>query len=130
MYCISCGTQLPDDATFCLKCGTPQGAGVQARTGVPQWETCEILWEETGYDWSRFSNTIRFWVQRIGPDGTKTIAATERLAAPSPNIGLKKTQQMLYDAVDQLKAKLLSDGWEPTGQGIPWYSLTFRRRFK
>lgn len=28
MYCKKCGQQLPDDANFCLKCGTPQRAGM------------------------------------------------------------------------------------------------------
>ncbi len=27
MYCAKCGTQLPDDAEFCSKCGHPTGAG-------------------------------------------------------------------------------------------------------
>ncbi len=25
MYCHNCGTQLPDDAAFCVKCGTSTG---------------------------------------------------------------------------------------------------------
>ncbi len=25
MFCVKCGTQLPDAAEFCLKCGAPQG---------------------------------------------------------------------------------------------------------
>ncbi len=34
MYCIKCGTQLPDDAKFCFKCGTSmsQDAGQNSRT--------------------------------------------------------------------------------------------------
>ena len=29
MYCIKCGLQLPDDATFCMKCGAKQQSPVQ-----------------------------------------------------------------------------------------------------
>jgi hypothetical protein len=31
MYCMKCGTQLPDDAKFCLKCGASMGASVDAQ---------------------------------------------------------------------------------------------------
>ncbi|HTP55630.1 MAG TPA: zinc-ribbon domain-containing protein, partial [Thermoplasmata archaeon] len=27
IYCTKCGTQLPDDARFCAKCGTATAAG-------------------------------------------------------------------------------------------------------
>ena len=30
MYCIKCGSQIPDDAVFCPKCGTKQGEGHQS----------------------------------------------------------------------------------------------------
>ena len=29
MYCISCGAELPDQARFCMMCGTPVGGAVQ-----------------------------------------------------------------------------------------------------
>jgi hypothetical protein len=39
MFCINCGTQLPDNANFCLKCGTPQANGAQASASRPiRWE--------------------------------------------------------------------------------------------
>lgn len=34
MYCVKCGTQLPDSASFCLSCGTPQKVGL-ASPAVP-----------------------------------------------------------------------------------------------
>lgn len=43
MFCSSCGTHLPDNAQFCMKCGQPQRADIQ--TGADQevrHETCEI----------------------------------------------------------------------------------------
>src|SRR6266850_1425501 len=30
MYCIKCGTQLPDEAVFCMKCGASQAQGAEA----------------------------------------------------------------------------------------------------
>jgi hypothetical protein len=39
MYCSKCGTQLPDEANFCWKCGQPQK---QAASGPVQYEVCTI----------------------------------------------------------------------------------------
>ncbi len=40
MYCLKCGAQLPDDASFCMKCGTPvgksSGSKLQSQSAVPQ----------------------------------------------------------------------------------------------
>ena len=35
MFCAKCGTQLPDDAVFCSKCGHATGAGAGAPAGAP-----------------------------------------------------------------------------------------------
>src|SRR5205823_2090558 len=113
------------------KCGTPQQAGVQAQTETPQWEYCEIFWEETGYDWSRFSNTVRFWVKSVGPNGSKNIGQTDRVLGVDPfTWSTKKTRESQIAAVDELKAKLLRDGWEPAGKGSDWFDHKFRRRVK
>ncbi|MGP6239429.1 zinc ribbon domain-containing protein [Cuniculiplasma sp. SKW4] len=34
MFCIKCGTQLPDDAKFCSKCGTPVSGQSNSQTGT------------------------------------------------------------------------------------------------
>src|SRR2546427_12621353 len=34
MYCARCGTQLPDDAVFCVKCGTQPGQSSQSMSTV------------------------------------------------------------------------------------------------
>ncbi len=34
MFCVKCGTQLPDDATFCSKCGTRQTSAAQSSPSV------------------------------------------------------------------------------------------------
>jgi hypothetical protein len=35
IYCVKCGTSLPDDAKFCAKCGTPVVAGSVPAAGAP-----------------------------------------------------------------------------------------------
>ena len=35
MYCLKCGTQLPDDAAFCFKCGTSVAAAQPKQTAAP-----------------------------------------------------------------------------------------------
>lgn len=46
MFCTSCGTQLPDEANFCWKCGHPMQKNLQGKTDLqhekPKWEICEI----------------------------------------------------------------------------------------
>jgi zinc-ribbon domain len=40
VYCAACGARLPDDASFCMRCGKAQQAGT---AGSPeQWEVCTI----------------------------------------------------------------------------------------
>jgi len=51
MFCMKCGTQLPDDAMFCFKCGTQTGAAAQmgAVAQAPQQaagKSAQALFEE------------------------------------------------------------------------------------
>lgn len=51
MYCIKCGLQLPDDATFCMKCGAKQQSPVQTPpidTAQPQDVVKEIKCHSCG----------------------------------------------------------------------------------
>ena len=46
MFCIKCGTQLPDDANFCLKCGTSVKVGaVNAPEISRNWEYQTLTYE-------------------------------------------------------------------------------------
>jgi len=130
MYCINCGTQLPDDAGFCLKCGTAQKPG--PRFGEPKWETCEIQIEDIKLESNpirlipilgdlvafvfglRDITRCRYVVRSIGPKGMHTIADT----------GLVSQREGL----ENLIARLAQDGWESSGRGEQWYNYKFRRR--
>ena len=66
MFCINCGTELPDEANFCWKCGKPQKEGVTV--DEPKWEICEIVYETVKAPF--FGNCeYRFWARAIGPQG-------------------------------------------------------------
>src|SRR3954463_7516675 len=88
MFCMNCGTQLPEEARFCWKCGEPQAGGPSPdtrRLGTlpphpvaldpggeptePAWEICTIVHEivEPGSPISRTQD--KYWARAIGPDG-------------------------------------------------------------
>jgi len=132
MFCSNCGTQLPDDANFCLKCGKPQRAGVQI--AEPQWETCEIHWgEEWCSNWWGGAKGC-FWAEAVGPSGVYNAGRTETFHVPhgaySPSGPLGKDSQTasMHRA---MIAQLTKDGWESLGsKGPAWWSYRFRRRVK
>ena len=35
MFCTRCGTELPENANFCLKCGVRTARGVEAKVPLP-----------------------------------------------------------------------------------------------
>jgi len=118
MFCGQCGKQLPDDANFCLKCGQPQRASVQAVE--PRWEMCEIRFDSKQ---KGFFNTIDwFWAQAVGPKGSYNAGESEPVLSSSANI--KKRD----DALHKLIQRLTSEGWEPISRGIEYYAYRFRRR--
>jgi len=90
MYCSKCGTQLPDEANFCWKCGQPQK---QAASWPVQYEVCTIRLSE--------GLTLRWeaWV------GRTRIARGD---AFSLFASIELTQQKNAELVSQL----LSQGWE------------------
>ena len=50
MYCIQCGTELFNDARFCMRCGAPvKGAATSSTQPEPRWEYCEITWTKDGW---------------------------------------------------------------------------------
>ena len=70
MFCMGCGTELPDDANFCLKCGRPQrGGAVPQSTGPLRLETCEIKYRSLNVPIMFGSPTMEWWGSSIGPSG-------------------------------------------------------------
>src|SRR5256885_12810356 len=101
MYCGNCGKELPNDANFCLKCGKPQGATVQAE--VPFWEMCEIYFFDKPKGF--FSSAGQFWAEAIGPKGRYNAGASEPLKGTGgsidvfDNVGLYGDENKLHDAL-------------------------------
>lgn len=131
MFCSNCGTQIPDEASFCSKCGTPQIQGAQsAQTEEPKWETCEI----TYHDKNEFVSGAIFWFEAdaIGPNGKYPAAKSKPVVCGSrfnndPQSRNKKT----VNAHEEIIKKLVSDGWQPTGaRGYNWWNDRFTRQVR
>lgn len=133
MFCMNCGKELPDGANFCLRCGKPQKAGVQALIEEePQWETCEISYYQTHEGWTPNACRFRFYASAIGSKGKYTAKETSELKG-DPSDGnwrfVSTENQIHIDAAhNNLVAHLVRDGWEPLTRGQYWYSERFRRR--
>jgi hypothetical protein len=125
MFCINCGTELPDEANFCLRCGKPQEEGVKVEE--PRWETCEILHTTLNAPW--FGDYEKqFWAAAIGPQGKYN--AGESPVFESLYTSPSGSSQEAIDAHDALIKTLLEDGWEPIGDRRYWWGDRFRRRVR
>jgi hypothetical protein len=129
MFCSNCGTQLPDEANFCWKCGRPQNQG--STVEEPRWEMCEIDWVavDSFLDAIRGRCTGHLEAKAIGPKGIYIAGKTQEFSVsgyvPSPYD--KKAKQMF----DGLVAQLVNIGWEPAETtSNAWYGNRFRRRIR
>lgn len=142
MYCSNCGTQLPDDASFCLKCGKSVVSS-NPKSVEEKWETCEIVCEnyessmsfwdrrEAGFQEkhadklfgeTRVGGTYKFVVKVFSQVGVSVIKTTN-------NYYLRDDpRQAASKEIDKMTAELVKEGWEATGKGERWYSYKFRRR--
>ena len=125
MFCSNCGTRLPDDANFCMKCGKALRSNLQQSDEV-QWETCQI----SALVDSDF--LVEFTVDAIGPKG-RYVVATDGYALEIRIFGEngdypEQRPEKAEKAVDNLIKKLTQDGWESTGKKEKWWEYTFRRR--
>lgn len=140
-YCAECGTQLPDDANFCTKCGKPQAAppGEAAPASPPdlatgeagEWEECEITAVMAGERWSPVfpSEMIKFAAQATGEGDGRTIRESPPVKAGLADYyQANKANKFHIKAVEELAAALAADGWERAGKGEAWFSRRFRRR--
>ena len=125
MECIKCGTRLPADASFCLKCGTPQGTDMPAEDLKP--ESCEIRWEWAGGNWLT-GRKARFWAEAVGPSGNYSAGRSLSFAG-SPIDKNGERNQKAVPAHDALVRELVQAAWEPADpRGPDWYGLRFQRR--
>jgi hypothetical protein len=125
MYCSKCGIELPEDANYCYRCGTPlhEHAGETKKTF---WEYCQIELEVRK---KRFGAYLPygFFASAVGPNGSYP-------AGRSPEFKIKNqirgpTRKEGGTAHDQFVKHLLEDGWEPVAErGEDWWQLRFRRR--
>jgi hypothetical protein len=140
MDCKNCGTQLPDGANFCYKCGKPQSDNLQV--DEPKWEICEIYHsvEKKGTIFSR--PELIFWAKASGPNGNYNAGKSVRFLGDRvydrPLHGIDVTpsrwdDEMAYakNALYNLETNLLKDGWEFLGSfGEFYWKKRYRRRVR
>lgn len=127
MYCSNCGTQIPDDANFCFKCGKPQRTNIQS--DEPKWETCEIFYQKSteGLTGTRGN----FYAESIGPDGVKKFARTEEFGCGYNCWEPERDNRKIVQIHQELITLLVKNGWESLGtRGENWWSARFRRKFQ
>src|SRR5437016_2133275 len=138
MYCLNCGQELPDEASFCWKCGRPQKAEVQAQVEQPRWETCEIKHTVVGKNSIFGAGTLKFVAVAIGPNGRYWAAESARFptaensedmpSAYHPSRPDEVALEEAREALDGLITILSKEGWDHSGMGEYWYNHQFRRR--
>jgi zinc ribbon protein len=67
IHCTSCGTELPDGAAYCWKCGKPQGGANTSGSPLQRWEYKDLVIEFPKQEFSR-----------IGTDDKHYYAVVER----------------------------------------------------
>ena len=117
--CRRCGTGLPDDANFCLRCGerirSEAGSGASAAAG----DECTIVWWR-GYVQSGFYAVATGGRARsVEPLGTSLF---RRLGGGAPVL-----EGRALEAHRALVETMQSEGWDPIGHGTHWYETRFHR---
>lgn len=118
MYCANCGTELPPEARFCVRCGAPAGSA-PAPAAVTDEQTVQIrLWR--GYV------NAEFYAELDDPEtGALRVERSHsfrwRKDEPPP-----RDRDDVLDAYEGLVARLQALGWEQVGIRKPWYAQRFR----
>lgn len=137
MFCVNCGTQLPDDAKFCAKCGKPQQRVDQAviSSAQPQHqlfaETCEITYELATPGFFFIPKAYRLLAYAVGPNGRYKVFhdGPKFLLPMSLDISLDGARDYGEDALNHLIQALTRDGWQPLSSGPRWYQQRFHRQW-
>jgi hypothetical protein len=109
MFCVYCGTQIPDDAAFCSKCGKPQKDHQSARPAQPVSSTDWEYWTwEAGVSSGMYMPSIK------GKYGDRAHYGdqTNRPNNPEPFARLQFWQQIQSRVLPVIQL-LRDDGWEP-----------------
>lgn len=135
MDCKNCGTQLPEDANFCLKCGRPQTDG--ATGGEPKLEVCIIdfsVEEKSGF---LKPPKIKFVAQAMNPYGkyitnhSPVINGERSYEVEFPPENNQEDYDAALQALTDLTHELEKSGWKMIGTtGKKYWQLRFRRQMK
>lgn len=141
MYCAQCGVQLVVSANYCHVCGT-KTSGVRtqpASSAPPVYEVCETTFimirdrGPLGISLNPFGGKATWqWIAKAnGPRGQYNAAVSSVFKAPyridnNWRNGPEHHDLDAREALDQMVAALLSDGWEPVVND--GYRPQFRRR--
>ena len=107
MYCVECGTQLPQDSNFCLKCGAKQQQSPRSSSV----EFCKLeIKDDMG-----LSDIPKYrWWEAICDD--KVIASTKKIKWPfwltASSAAYQKVGEEVSKANLRLVEHLSNRGWE------------------
>jgi hypothetical protein len=120
MWCIACGAELPRDAVVCWICGQAQATPSSA----PDWESCEIVDREALIEIDGLVRCHRFVARARGGRGHYQAGQSGGFYCPD----WLPEHQYAEKEHAELVARLIREGWEPTGEcGSHWWNLQFRR---
>lgn len=129
MFCIECGTELPEGANFCWKCGRPQQTNTSNSSGStidndPKYEICEIQRRTVKRGIPGFKAEILcLEAKAFGPKGTYVAAKSQEFKFYS--------EKNLLNAYENFVNLLIKDGWELLPNSRPGASdYKFHRRIK
>ncbi len=113
MYCQKCGTQLPDDANFCLKCGAAQRTQAKSPLGSKSYEVCYLKIKS-----GLLNSKWEAWV------GKNKIAESSLWS----QILALENQHLVIEKNSELVAQLMSDGWVTQTTNDSGWVITMNRK--
>ena len=118
IYCSADGTQHPDEANYCMKCGQPLRAGVARATQRPmQWEYKDLdvplnLKLDHGHSEASasfqqaFNGAVLSALQRAGHDGWQADGPTDFHSLSAAGAIPWRTEGMWYPGIRYLSATI------------------------